>query len=145
MTRLAAASNWHAVAAFAGRFAKADAALLVDCGSTTTDIIPLAAGKPVAVGHTDTERLTSGELVHTGVERSPLLRVRLPGPIPGRVSPLVQELFANSRDIYLLTGDLPEAPQDTSTADGRPATRAARACLDACSPPTRKNSTIATR
>lgn len=125
LTRLAAASNWHALAAFAGRFAQNDAALLVDCGSTTTDIIPLAGGKPVAAGRTDTERLASGELVYTGVERSPICALAFQAPYRGAPCPLVQELFANSRDIYLLTGDLPEAPTDTSTADGRPATRAA--------------------
>src|SRR5262245_36666371 len=39
--RLTAAANWHALATFAGRFAATGSALLIDIGSTTTDIIPL--------------------------------------------------------------------------------------------------------
>src|SRR5439155_8317432 len=35
-----AAANWHALATYAGRFAPQDAGLLIDSGSTTTDIIP---------------------------------------------------------------------------------------------------------
>jgi uncharacterized hydantoinase/oxoprolinase family protein len=32
-------------------------------------------------------------------------------------------LFATTWDVYLLLGDLPEEPESTHTADGRPATR----------------------
>ncbi len=48
-----AAANWHALATFAGRFAAAGAALLIDIGSTTTDIIPLWNGEPRPQGWTD--------------------------------------------------------------------------------------------
>src|SRR5688500_4555437 len=63
---LAAAANWHALARFAGRFARRGAALLFDIGSTTCDIVPLFDGAPVATGRTDPERLAAGELVYTG-------------------------------------------------------------------------------
>src|SRR4029079_13275499 len=33
------------------------------------------------------------------------------------------ELFATTLDVYLMLGSIPEAPGDTDTADGRPATR----------------------
>src|SRR5689334_5726533 len=42
-----AASNWLALASFAGRFAATGSALLVDIGSTTSDLIPLRDGVPV--------------------------------------------------------------------------------------------------
>src|SRR5688572_21625103 len=46
MPQLVAASNWHALARFAGRYAQAPAALVIDVGSTTCDIVPLENGKP---------------------------------------------------------------------------------------------------
>jgi probable H4MPT-linked C1 transfer pathway protein len=60
---LAAASNWHALARFCGRFAPQGTAVLMDIGSTTSDVIPLVDRQPAAVGKSDTERLVSGELV----------------------------------------------------------------------------------
>src|SRR5581483_10394231 len=71
---LAAASNWHALASFAARYCSGPG-LLVDIGSTTTDIIAFANGAVVAQGQTDPERLASGELVYTGVVRSPVCAV----------------------------------------------------------------------
>src|SRR5207253_8159474 len=58
-----AAANWHALATYAGRFAPQGAGLLIDIGSTTTDIIPLWQGRPVPHGCTDPQRLASGALV----------------------------------------------------------------------------------
>jgi (4-(4-[2-(gamma-L-glutamylamino)ethyl]phenoxymethyl)furan-2-yl)methanamine synthase len=81
----AAASNWHATAAFVARRIAPQAGVLVDVGSTTTDIIPLVAGGPAAAGRTDSERLASGELVYTGVVRSPICAVTPTLPWRGRV------------------------------------------------------------
>lgn len=122
---LAAASNWHALARYAGRFVPAAASLLVDVGSTTTDIIPLLDGRPAAQGATDPQRLIEGELVYTGVLRSPLCAVVDRLPWRGGSCPVAQEFFATVRDAYLLLGELPESPEDRDTADGRPATAAA--------------------
>jgi hypothetical protein len=122
---LAAASNWHALARFAGRYVPSGTALLLDIGSTTCDLIPLIDGHPAALGRTDTQRLLSGELVYTGVERSPVCAVVGQVPYRGRWCPVAQELFATMRDVYLVLGELPEQPDDTQTADGRPATRSA--------------------
>lgn len=106
-----ASANWHAQATFAGRFVPNGAALLVDTGSTTTDIIPLLDGKPAAVGRTDTERLACRELVYTGVRRTPLCALL--------GSKVAAELFATTLDAYVLLGLIPEDPEDRSTADGR--------------------------
>jgi (4-(4-[2-(gamma-L-glutamylamino)ethyl]phenoxymethyl)furan-2-yl)methanamine synthase len=127
---LAAAANWHALARFAGRFAANGAALLIDIGSTTTDVIPLFNGRPQTAGCTDTERLLSGELVYTGVQRSPVCSVLGYLPYRGQLCPVAQELFATTWDAYLTLSELPEEPDNRNTADGRPATReAARARL----------------
>ena len=110
----AAAANWLALATFAGRFAPAGGGLLLDVGSTTTDIVPLRDGKPAPAGRTDTERMHFGELVYTGVRRTPVCAVL--------GIAVAAELFATTLDAYLLLGMAVENPADTDTADGRPAT-----------------------
>src|SRR5262249_4723112 len=114
---LVAAANWLALGAFAGRFAPAGPALLIDIGSTTTDLIPLYDGTPVPRGRCDEERLRCHELVYTGVRRTPLCAFLGSGG--------AAELFATTLDVYIVLGDLPEDGNDRNTADGRPATRAA--------------------
>jgi len=123
--QLAAASNWHALAAFANRWANSWPALLLDVGSTTADVIPLTASGPSACSRTDTDRLINGELVYTGVERTPVSAIVQQLPYDGGACPVASELFATAADAYLLLGDLPEEPDNRDTADGRPRTRAA--------------------
>jgi probable H4MPT-linked C1 transfer pathway protein len=122
---LAAASNWRALAAFAVRFARRGPAVLIDIGSTTADVIPLTANGPAAVGATDPERLAAGELVYTGVERTPLCAVVSHLPWRDKLCPVAAELFATTADAYTLLGDLAEEPCNIDTADGRPRTRGA--------------------
>jgi probable H4MPT-linked C1 transfer pathway protein len=116
-----AAGNWLALATFVCRHASGSA-LLVDVGSTTTDIIPLrpAGGeegttRPVPRGWSDPERLQSGELVYTGWSRTPVCALAR--------GPVMAEFFATTRDVYLLLEACPEDPACRDTADRRPATR----------------------
>jgi len=122
LPHLAAASNWHALARFACRFLEGRAGLLIDVGSTTTDIVPLADGRPCARGTDDTERLACGELVYTGVGRTPICAVTRRLPWGGTSCPIAAELFATTADAYVVLGDVPEQPAATWTADGRPLT-----------------------
>jgi (4-(4-[2-(gamma-L-glutamylamino)ethyl]phenoxymethyl)furan-2-yl)methanamine synthase len=117
MPRQTAAANWLALAEYAGRYLPEGPGLLVDVGSTTTDIVPLDDGRPIPLGRTDLERLRSGELVYTGVRRTPVCALL--------GSEGAAEWFATTQDVYLLLGWLPEDPADGQTADSRPATRAA--------------------
>lgn len=119
---IAAAANWLALATVAARLADPGAGFLVDVGSTTTDIIPLLDGAVAARGRTDTERLHLGELVYAGVRRTPLCALADRLPFQGRATALAAELFATTLDVFLSLGDIPEDPEDRSTADGRPAT-----------------------
>jgi probable H4MPT-linked C1 transfer pathway protein len=107
-----ASANWHALATFHARFVPQGTGLLIDVGSTTTDLLPLRDGRPVPQGWTDPERLRSGELVYLGVRRTPLI-----GLMAGAA-----ELFATVHDVFLVLGEAPEDPADSETADGRPAT-----------------------
>ncbi len=119
---LAAASNWHVLARFAGRYTEGRPGMLVDIGSTTTDIVPLAAGEVASTARTDTERLVAGELVYTGVGRTPVCAVVDRLPYLGRQSPVAAELFATTADAYLLLDEIPEQADAAWTADGRPLT-----------------------
>jgi (4-(4-[2-(gamma-L-glutamylamino)ethyl]phenoxymethyl)furan-2-yl)methanamine synthase len=116
----AAASNWVATAMLVGRFLPD--ALLVDIGSTTTDVIPVTGGRVAALGRTDPERLLAGELVYTGVLRTNVAAIVRRVPLRGGECPVASELFAVSGDAHVLLGSL--APDDYTcpTPDGRPPT-----------------------
>lgn len=69
---LVAAANWLALANLAARSIPDCRGLLIDIGSTTTDLIPLDRGCVAARGRSDTGRLQTGELVYAGVCRTPI-------------------------------------------------------------------------
>ena len=119
---LAAASNWHALAAFAGRYVPSGAALLIDIGSTTTDVIPLLDGQVTAEGSNDLQRLASSELLYRGVKRTPICAVCQSLPWDGRKCQTAAEFFATTADAYVLLGMLDEEPDASWTADGKPLT-----------------------
>jgi len=125
--RATAAANWDALARWAASLAPDQAGLMIDIGSTTTDLVPIRAGQVVARGATDTQRLARGELVYTGVVRSPLCAVLARARFGSASIPLAQELFATMLDVYLWTGQIAEDPSRTDAVDGRAWTRAAAA------------------
>jgi (4-(4-[2-(gamma-L-glutamylamino)ethyl]phenoxymethyl)furan-2-yl)methanamine synthase len=115
-----AAANWVATA-LAVAAAYSDA-LLIDVGSTTTDIVPIAAGRVAATGHNDLERLLAGELVYSGVLRTNLAAIAPCVPVRGGWCPVSSEYFAISADVHLVLGGLEQEAYDCPTPDGRPAT-----------------------
>lgn len=124
----AAAANWHAMARLAAAHTAAAHAVTIDVGSTTTDIVPLAHGAPAPLARDDVGRMATGELVYTGVERTPVAAIvrTLPWPrMGGGRRPIASERYADSRDVWLLLDGIPEDAAASDTADGRPATRAA--------------------
>ena len=118
-----ASANWHASAALTGL--RARAALFIDMGSTTTDIITVADGRPASVGYTDAERLAHGELVYSGIARSFLMAGPKLVPFAGRWTPLMNEWFATMADVHRILGQLPEGADMMDAADGREKTGAA--------------------
>ncbi len=121
---LVAAANWHALATFVGRMVPNQFAVLIDIGTTTTDIVPLLNSVPVSRGMTDVERLQESELVYTGVRRTPLCAVARSVPFGENECPIAAEWFATMLDVYLVRGNIADDPQDFATANGRAATRA---------------------
>lgn len=143
-----AAANWHALATFVGRHRRSlftnghpplnletpgqrleaalpDAAgLLLDIGSTTCDIIPISStGNPATRGRTDSQRLMNGELVYTGIRRTPIMALLHTLQTDMGSIPLAAERFATIWDAWLLLGLVPENPDDIDTADGRGSTK----------------------
>jgi probable H4MPT-linked C1 transfer pathway protein len=116
-----AAANWAATArAIAGHHPDA---LLVDIGTTTTDIIPIVGGAVAAEGLTDPERLASGELVYTGALRTPTEAILTHVPFRGMRAGVSAEGFALAGDVHVWRGDLAPADYTCPTPDGRPPTR----------------------
>jgi probable H4MPT-linked C1 transfer pathway protein len=112
-----ASANWHATASLVARH-HADG-LLVDVGTTTTDLIPIKAGKIAARGATDAGRLTEGELLYTGVVRTPVMAVAHSAPFRGRVQRIAAERFATMADVWRLAGDLPDDADPYPAGDQR--------------------------
>lgn len=112
-----ASANWHASAALAA--SAEESGLLVDVGSTTTDLIPFKDGRPCAIGRTDGDRLTEGELIYRGVVRTPVMAIAGQAPFKGRMQGLAAERFATMADVYRLTGGLPDDADPFPSADNR--------------------------
>jgi len=117
-----AAANWLALASWVAKLWKDRASVLVDTGSTTTDVILLEDGKPLTSALTDTQRLATGELVYLGATRTPLCALGPRVAYNGGSIAVMAEHFATSSDVHVLTGQLPPQPDCTDTADGRPMT-----------------------
>jgi len=123
-TEFVAAANWHALATWCGKLCPQGSSVLVDIGTTTTDIIPLQDGKPVSIGLTDVSRLQSGELSYSGIRRTPVCALAHSVPFRDGYCSLAAEMFATTLDLYLLLGDLTEDPSDVETANCKAATKA---------------------
>jgi probable H4MPT-linked C1 transfer pathway protein len=115
-----AASNWVASALYvAGRY---PTCILLDVGSTTADIVPVRDGRIVSRGITDTERLTSGELVYSGILRTNPNTIAGEVPIDGRMCRVAAEYFTVMADVYLILGFITAEAYTCPTPDGRAAT-----------------------
>jgi (4-(4-[2-(gamma-L-glutamylamino)ethyl]phenoxymethyl)furan-2-yl)methanamine synthase len=130
-----AAANWVATAMLVAR--SLPDAILLDCGGTTTDLIPIMNGAVAARGRTDVGRLLEGELVYTGALRTNIAALVSQVPIGGRPCAVTAELYAITADAHLLRGNLrPEQctctfPDDRGTSTAEVRSRLARVvCAD---------------
>lgn len=116
-----AASNWSATARLVAQGYRD--AVVVDVGSTTTDVTPIIGGMVAARGRTDPERLREGELVYTGALRTPVEAIAATVPLWGAAAGVAAEGFALAGDVHLWRGELAPGDYSVPTPDGRPATR----------------------
>lgn len=122
-----AASNWYALSKWllaAETAGLVELQLIVDIGSTTTDIIPVKNREIETEATTDRLRLQLGQLVYTGMQRTAVAAIVSSLVIDSQTCPVMAERFATSDDAYLALGLIDEVPQDLDTADGRPRTSA---------------------
>lgn len=112
-----ASANWLASAAWVAH--RVADALLIDVGSTTTDIIPVHRSAVAARGNNDATRLETGELVYQGVVRTPLCALAQRVRFRGAECNVMNEWFATSADVYRLTNELDPAHDQHDTADHR--------------------------
>jgi probable H4MPT-linked C1 transfer pathway protein len=112
-----AAANWMASATLVAR--TCPDAIFLDVGSTTTDVIPIVAGRVTVRGRTDPARLRSGELVYTGRLRTPVCAIVRSAPLGGRRCRIAAEHFAVAADVHRWLGRIDEREYTCETPDGR--------------------------
>lgn len=112
-----AAANWAATGWLVAQHIRN--CVVVDIGSTSTSIIPIANGYVAARGETDLEKLICGELVYTGSLRTNVAAIVQLIPTRKGVAGVSSELFAFSADVHLILGNISENDYSCETADGR--------------------------
>lgn len=118
-----AAGNWHALASYVARemdSCQQPAALLVDIGSTTTDLIPIRNGKVATDSRTDFDRLAEGSLVYLGGGRTAICGLVQTLNWRGQDIPVMREVFATMDDVRLLMNFQKPDASDCRSADGKP-------------------------
>jgi (4-(4-[2-(gamma-L-glutamylamino)ethyl]phenoxymethyl)furan-2-yl)methanamine synthase len=120
-----ASANWLATAQHAAL--QFGTGLVVDIGSTTTDLIAFKDARVLGPSRTDAQRLATGELVYQGVVRTPLCALAQRIDWRGTPHNVMNEFFASIADVYRLTGELNPAhdlvPSADNAAKDLPATR----------------------
>lgn len=111
-----AAANWLASAAYLNTLYPDG--ILVDMGSTTTDIIPLT-NPPSLHGLTDLARLQKGYLLYTGLLRTTLPAILRSVCLDNIPTPVSAEYFAASADAHLVLGHINLTDYTCDTPDGK--------------------------
>jgi (4-(4-[2-(gamma-L-glutamylamino)ethyl]phenoxymethyl)furan-2-yl)methanamine synthase len=119
-----ASANWHASASLLAQHVPN--ALLIDIGSTTTDIIAIEGGKVVSAGISDAYRMQADSLVYTGVVRTPVMALAQKLPFEDGEVNVAAEYFATMADVYRLTGELTADEADTADGKGKTQLESAR-------------------
>jgi len=116
---LVAAANWHATATWGTRLLPDQTGLVIDAGSTTTDVSLVKDGLVVTDSQNDLQRLTTGELLYVGADRTPICGLLSHLVNAQQRIALANELFATVGDAAIWKGLAPEFPDQVQTADGR--------------------------
>jgi len=111
-----AAANWIATSKIAAKIASK--CIMIDTGSTTTDIIPINEGSECAKGRSDMERLKTGELVYSGTLRTNIAAVVDKVPLNGEFVRVSSELFAITADVQMVLRNIEEEDYTCDTPDG---------------------------
>jgi probable H4MPT-linked C1 transfer pathway protein len=113
-----ASANWLAVATFMAE--RTQNSIVLDIGSTTSDIILICDGEVRCEGRDDAMRLTNDELLYSGVVRTPVMAVCDRIPYAGQWQNIASEHFATMADVYRIMGWLHDDDDQMDTPDGQP-------------------------
>lgn len=116
-----ASANWMATARWVA--SHKDNCIVVDIGSTTTDIIPIKSGKVAAIGKNDFDRLKTGELLYMGYLRTNSAMVCSEIRLDGVMVKACPEYFSIVGDAHLYQGDITAKYYTCPTPDGGPKTK----------------------
>lgn len=111
-----ASANFIGTAKYISNFEKN--AIVVDIGSTTTDIIPIK-DKKILAHKTDLERLKNDELIYTGVLRTNVVSVSNSIKFKNKNIRTSAEHFASMADVYKVLEEISDDEYTTETADGK--------------------------
>ena len=110
-----ASQNWHATTEWLA--ASCEEGILVDMGSTTTDLVPFKHECLEVQGYDDATRMRHGELIYTGISRTPVMAISDHFDIDGVNYPITAENFATIADVYRILGQLSEDDDLYPTCD----------------------------
>jgi probable H4MPT-linked C1 transfer pathway protein len=120
------ASNWTATAEFVKNSAcPNDNCILIDMGSTTTDIIPIVDGKILAQ-KTDLDRLMNNELLYVGTLRTPISFLSNTVEYKHKnttITNISSEYFAITGDINIIMDKITPNDYTCDTPDGAPSNK----------------------
>ncbi|MBF0292636.1 MAG: hypothetical protein HQK86_10825 [Nitrospinae bacterium] len=116
-----ASANWSATARWVSKHLPR--CLIVDIGSTTTDILPVKNGSPMVRGKTDLQRLVTGELLYTGCLRTPVGAVVATLKINDAPVAVCPEYFSVMGDAHLYLGQIRAKDYTIPTPDNGPKTK----------------------
>ena len=120
-----ASMNWHASAQCLAESSDVSTMLIVDIGSTTSDITISHAKQVIPSGWTDAERMARNGLFYDGVVRTPLMAF---GPYiewHQQSRHIAAEYFATTADVYRVLDELHPDHDLAETADGKDRSAAA--------------------
>lgn len=112
-----ASANWLATTCYAASVVPSG--IMIDVGSTTSDLLPFEKQQLKNRGFTDRERLVHDEMIYAGIARTPLMAITDRVPFKGEWLALANEHFATTADVYRILGDLPEQADLYPAADGK--------------------------
>ena len=107
--------NWLATAKFFEK--KLEKCLIIDFGSTTTDLIIIKNHKILNQYFNDFDRINNFELVYTGLTRTPIFSLSNKILLNNKSYNLIPEFFSNMADIYRIKGILPNKVDLFATCD----------------------------
>lgn len=112
-----ASANWLATTCYAASVIPCG--IMVDVGSTTSDLLPFENHQLRNRGFSDRDRLANDEMIYAGIVRTPLMAITDRVPFGGEWLTLANEHFATTADVYRILGDLPEHADLYPAADGK--------------------------